>query len=373
MDLYHSGKAPSAGGDKLAEPTTVKDLLSSEKQFEKNLEKVEPGFFKHSAAAQHPPFLLYGCSDSRLSEGTLFHTAPGVVFAERNIAAQYYEDDKNGNAVLVYATAHLDVHNIIVMGHYGCGGVAAAVTSAVNSEKDAAKDPIEAWIWPIRDIYLNSKRTEIVALREKNKKLKTVTAPALNDTGYRALVEENVKANVQRIHKSKAAAGASIYGWVYDIATGDIKDLGVTVPFGNLFDSNRVDTSWLVSMDSAEFHAAVYDTVRLIPHGRVTSYGHIAKLIGQPNYSRHVGQALKFLSPNTNPPVPWHRVIASSGTISSRGPGTNGAQLQQEALEAEGVEVTVGRTGELRVDMKTWGWFPAPGSIVIGDSSEPDD
>ncbi|KAF4562982.1 hypothetical protein EYR36_003415 [Pleurotus pulmonarius] len=210
MDLYHSGKAPSAGGDKLAEPTTVKDLLSSEKQFEKNLEKVEPGFFKHSAAAQHPPFLLYGCSDSRLSEGTLFHTAPGVVFAERNIAAQYYEDDKNGNAVLVYATAHLDVHNIIVMGHYGCGGVAAAVTSAVNSEKDAAKDPIEAWIWPIRDIYLNSKR---------------------------ALVEENVKANVQRIHKSKAAAGykgpkASIYGWVYDIATGDIKDLGVTVPFG---------------------------------------------------------------------------------------------------------------------------------------------
>ncbi|KAG9221401.1 hypothetical protein CCMSSC00406_0008343 [Pleurotus cornucopiae] len=100
--------------------------------------------------------------------------------------------------------------------------------------------------------------------------------------------------------------------------------------------------------------------------------GHIAKLIGQPNYSRHVGQALKFLSPNTNPPVPWHRVIASSGAISSRGPGTNGAQLQQEALEAEGVEVTVGRTGELRVDMKTWGWFPAPGSIDIADAPSDD-
>ncbi|KAF9496350.1 carbonic anhydrase [Pleurotus eryngii] len=221
----HSGKAASTGGDKLAEPTTVKDLLNSEKQFEKNLENVEPGFFKHSAAAQR----------------TLFHTAPGVVFAERNIAAQYYEDDKNGNAVLVYATAHLGVHNIIVMGHYGCGGVAAAVTSTVTSEKDAAKDPIEAWIWPIRYIYLNSKsdsfRAEITALRTKNKELKTISAPALNDTGYKALVEENVKANVQRIHKSKAAMGhkgpkASIYGWVYDIATGDIKDLGVTVSFG---------------------------------------------------------------------------------------------------------------------------------------------
>ncbi|KAG9221400.1 hypothetical protein CCMSSC00406_0008344 [Pleurotus cornucopiae] len=223
----HRGKAASTGSDKLAEPTTVKDLLNSEKQFEKTLEKVEPGFFKHSAAAQHPS----------LSEGTLFHTAPGVVFAERNIAAQYYEDDKNGNAVLVYATAHLGVHNIIVMGHYGCGGVAAAVTSTVNSKQDASKDPIEAWIWPIRDIYLKSKRGEIVTLREKNKKLKTIAAPALNDTGYKALVEENVKANVQRIHKSKAAAGhkgrkAAIYGWVYDIATGDIKDLGVTVSFG---------------------------------------------------------------------------------------------------------------------------------------------
>jgi len=72
-----------------------------------------------------------------------------------------------------------------------------------------------------------------------------------------------------------------------------------------------------------------------------------------------VGQALKFLSPNTQPPVPWHRVVASAGTISSRGPGTNGAQLQREALEAEGVQVIVGRSGEMRIDFAQWGWFPA--------------
>jgi methylated-DNA-protein-cysteine methyltransferase-like protein len=59
-----------------------------------------------------------------------------------------------------------------------------------------------------------------------------------------------------------------------------------------------------------------------------------------------------------DPPIPWQRVIGSSGTISSRGPGTDGAQRQKDALEAEGVEVNVGRTGELRVDLKTWGWFP---------------
>ncbi|KAF5319600.1 hypothetical protein D9619_008359 [Psilocybe cf. subviscida] len=112
-------------------------------------------------------------------------------------------------------------------------------------------------------------------------------------------------------------------------------------------------------MDSAEFHAAVYEIVRLIPHARVTSYGHVAKMAGMPNHSRHVGQALKFLPPNTNPPIPWQRVLGSTGTISSRGPGTEGAQRQQEALEAEGVEVTEGRTGELRVDLRAYGWFPS--------------
>ncbi|KAI6011949.1 hypothetical protein EDC04DRAFT_2762507 [Pisolithus marmoratus] len=85
-----------------------------------------------------------------------------------------------------------------------------------------------------------------------------------------------------------------------------------------------------------------------------------------PNYSRHVGQALKFLSPDVEPPVPWQRVLSSAGTISSRGPGTDGAQRQRDVLEAEGVEVVVGRTGELRVDLARWGWFPAPGTVDIG-------
>ncbi|KAL4066628.1 DNA binding methylated-DNA-cysteine S-methyltransferase [Scleroderma citrinum] len=119
-------------------------------------------------------------------------------------------------------------------------------------------------------------------------------------------------------------------------------------------------------MDSAEFHAAVYHVIRQIPNQRVTSYGHIAKLIGMPSYSRHVGQALKFLSSDVAPPVPWHRVISSAGTISSRGPGTDSAQRQRDALEAEGVEVQVGRMGDFKVDLGTWGWFPEPGTVDIG-------
>lgn len=83
--------------------------------------------------------------------------------------------------------------------------------------------------------------------------------------------------------------------------------------------------------------------------------------------------ALKFLSPDVTPPVPWHRVISAAGTISSRGPGTTGAQRQRDALEAEGIEVTDGRTGDFRVNLATWGWFPAPGTISIGTAAAPND
>ncbi|KAI0086028.1 MGMT family protein [Irpex rosettiformis] len=117
-------------------------------------------------------------------------------------------------------------------------------------------------------------------------------------------------------------------------------------------------------MDSAEFHAAVYHVVRQIPPQKVTSYGHVAKLIGMPRYSRHVGQALKFVAPDAN--IPWHRVLSSTGAISSRGPGTSGAQRQKEALEAEGVEVVVGRTGDFRVNFGEWGWFPEVGTVDTG-------
>lgn len=83
--------------------------------------------------------------------------------------------------------------------------------------------------------------------------------------------------------------------------------------------------------------------------------GHIAKLIGMPNHSRHVGQALKFLGDHT---VPWQRVIGASGTISSRGPGTDGAQRQAQALQAEGVDVQLSRGGQYTVSLAEYGWFP---------------
>ena len=89
-------------------------------------------------------------------------------------------------------------------------------------------------------------------------------------------------------------------------------------------------------------------------------------------YWKATWSALKFLPSNTNPPIPWHRVIGASGTISSRGPGTSGAQRQHDALQAEGVEVTTGRNGEMRVNLREFGWFPSIAELNLPQNQDDD-
>ncbi|KAJ9149928.1 hypothetical protein NKR23_g3982 [Pleurostoma richardsiae] len=116
------------------------------------------------------------------------------------------------------------------------------------------------------------------------------------------------------------------------------------------------------SDEAAAFFQAVYTAVQEVPHGRVTSYGHIAKLIGTPQRPRQVGVCLKHLPDgsdarfnSTN--VPWQRVISSKGIISPRSQ-PSGAHAQALALQAEGVAVTTGPLGEHTVDLAEYGWFP---------------
>ncbi|CAG8885622.1 unnamed protein product [Penicillium egyptiacum] len=116
--------------------------------------------------------------------------------------------------------------------------------------------------------------------------------------------------------------------------------------------------------EEAEWWAnAVYEAIQEVPRGKVTSYGHIARLLGEPQRPRQVGICLKVLaSPesgshfNSNT-VPWQRVINSKGMISHRGPGS--AERQAEALAQEGVEVTTDSMGEMYVDFSRYGWFPS--------------
>ncbi|KAK6536240.1 hypothetical protein TWF281_000483 [Arthrobotrys megalospora] len=116
--------------------------------------------------------------------------------------------------------------------------------------------------------------------------------------------------------------------------------------------------------DEAEaFFVAVYETIQQIPYGKVTSYGHIAKLAGYPTRPRQVGVALKHLSTDLQAEfngsnVPWQRVVNSQGVISQR-EVVSGMRRQADALRAEGITVNVDRQGEMSVDFREFGWFPA--------------
>lgn len=148
--------------------------------------------------------MFIGCSDSRVSEGTIFSARPGTLFTERNIANQFFPTDPNtyvsnpfphpphmtntyfyySHAVVSYAVAVLNVKHVVVMGHYGCGGVAAAISSSPPTTVDSANGAVQAWIQPIREIFQTSSRPEIVELREKIKGQTNVEEPDTKERKY---------------------------------------------------------------------------------------------------------------------------------------------------------------------------------------------
>jgi len=236
--------------------TTLDGLLEGNKAFRDEMAGSEAGLLQKLAdEGQAPPFFYLGCSDSRVNEGTVFKSKPGTFFSSRNIANQYHKSDVSTESVLSYGVSVLGVEHVIVMGHYGCGGVAAAIASPPKAPIDAANGLIQAWIEPIREVFAKSTRPEIVELREKISGQSVVEEPEIKEPGFRALVEENVKAGVARIAtdsvlvnhyallansteptpavKRRSEAGPPkdvfVHGFVYDIETGLVHNLGVSV------------------------------------------------------------------------------------------------------------------------------------------------
>lgn len=207
---------------------------------------------------QHPEYLFLGCSDSRVSEGTIFSAPPGALFAQRNIGNQFQPTDNNAISVLSYGVQSLGVEHIIVMGHYGCGGVAAAMLPRPNTTNDPSGSSVQDWINPIRYTFANSSRPEIVAFRDANQNNTNVDYPKFDDPAFRALVEENVKGSVFNIitspqmqqhwdayiaqEQAQNSTGSSrrrsdsdtplkpvyVHGFVYDISTGYVTDLQIS-------------------------------------------------------------------------------------------------------------------------------------------------
>ncbi len=173
----------------------------------------DPGFFTKLALGQDPEFLFIGCSDSRVPASEVMGLRPGRAFVHRNVANLVVNTDLNAQAVVQFGVEHLDVRHIIVCGHYGCGGVAAAMQS-----RDLGL--LNGWLREIRDIYrLHAAELDAIADRAER---------------YRRLVELNVHEQcinviktswVQQSYLSKGFP--TVHGWVYDLDTGLLKDLKI--------------------------------------------------------------------------------------------------------------------------------------------------
>ena len=215
---------------------------SYEKIFENNKKWVESklaenkDFFKTLSETQTPDFLYIGCSDSRVSAEELMGMKPGEVFVTRNIANVVNTLDMSSTAVIQYAVEHLKVKHIIVCGHYGCGGVKAAMTP-----QDLGL--LNPWLRTIRDVY-RLHQVELDAIADEQKR-------------YDRLVELNVQEQCINVIKMAVVQEEYlldeypvVHGWVFDMRTGKIVDL--EIDFENILKDiqkiyNLTKSDWVMS------------------------------------------------------------------------------------------------------------------------------
>lgn len=172
----------------------------------------DPQYFKNLANGQNPEILYIGCSDSRVTAEEIMGAKPGEAFVMRNISNMVSNLDLSAMSVINYAVDVLKVNHIIVCGHYGCGGVKAAMQS-----KDLGI--LNPWLRNIRDVYRLHKEE--------------LNAIACDEQKYRRLVELNVQEQCVNIIKTADVQIANrnrnlkVYGWVMDIETGKLIDLKI--------------------------------------------------------------------------------------------------------------------------------------------------
>jgi carbonic anhydrase len=195
-------------------PKSFKELLEGNAEFVDLTQKNDPQFFESLSKGQHPKFLWIGCSDSRVPPSEVTNTQPGALFVHRNIANVVVHTDSNLLSVAYYAIKVLKVRHVIVCGHYGCGGVAAAMSHQRFGY-------IDSWLRHIKDVY-HLHREELSAIEDLNARADrlvelNVVEQATHLASVPFIQEEWEKGEFPYIH-----------GWVYDLKTGKIKDLDVT-------------------------------------------------------------------------------------------------------------------------------------------------
>src|SRR5664280_146090 len=188
------------------------DLLKNNQLWAAEKLKTDPEYFDELAKPQQHRFLFIGCSDSRIPLDLITESEPGEIFVHRNIANQVNFTDLNLLSIIEYATEILNIEDIIVLGHYKCGGVKAAV-DGLNTE-----DIVENWVSQISDIY-HYHRKELEELGDKTKML-----DRLSEMNVIAQLKNLLRTPIiQRAFRNKKKI--NFHGWIFDINTGLIKDL----------------------------------------------------------------------------------------------------------------------------------------------------
>lgn len=191
---------------------TYEKLLQNNADWAAQKLELNPEYFRNLSLKQSPEFLWVGCSDSRVPANEITGTDPGEIFVHRNIANMVVSTDLNFMSVLQYAVDVLHVKHIIVCGHYGCGGVLAAMGNQSNGL-------VDKWLRNIKEVY-EKHRVELEAISNPKQR------------GDR-LVELNVMEQVHNLAKTFIVQKAwknralKIHGWVYGLDTGRVRDLDV--------------------------------------------------------------------------------------------------------------------------------------------------
>ncbi len=195
--------------------STIEKLLDGNKAWVERVKNKQPDFFEEQAKGQNPDFLWIGCADSRVPSNVVADVQPGELFVHRNIANIVSPTDLNVQSVLQYAVMVLEVEHIVICGHYGCGGVGAAMG-------DETEGVIDQWLEPLRSIY-NDHRAELEHMGSEQER-------------YDRFCELNVIEQVAHLSESRFVRQAwkegrelSVHGLIYSLETGLLKNLEVSV------------------------------------------------------------------------------------------------------------------------------------------------
>lgn len=175
----------------------------------------DPDFYKNLAKGQQPKVFWIGCADSRLAANEITGTQQGEIFVHRNIANTVVHSDMNMLSVLDYAVNVLKVDHVIVCGHYGCGGIEAAMG---NKQYGL----IDNWLRHLKDVY-RLYQAELDAIEDEAERLNRFVEVNVIEQVF-DLCKTSIIQNAWQSRK-----GPHVHGWVYEISTGLIKDLDVTV------------------------------------------------------------------------------------------------------------------------------------------------